>query len=199
MFRHSERVPAPAQITNFYSDQVDIRLHLTGNLSDTIAAIDILQDLIVWQRNLSGKQISFEFHSVAGHVEQLKFLKLLCLFTVQAIVADLMQQDNSAHALIKIFFDKYESVSFDYLINAFLTFKRNVFYNDTELTGNLFRIAAAGLFDQLVSSGYDLIGCVQGQRLHLLFMEQTNYKRVNHFSRGIDLATLSLTQAVRQP
>ena len=24
-------------------------------------------------------------------------------------------------------------------------------------------------------------------------------KRVNHFSRGIDLATLSLTQAVRQP
>ena len=76
----------------------------------------MLNDVIVWQRNLCREEICFIFHRIAGHVKEVEFLKDCGLLSVKLIMADLVQQDNLAHDFMQIRFDEDKAVTFDNLM-----------------------------------------------------------------------------------
>ena len=156
-----ERVSAPGKFTDFQGDKVDIRMHGSGNLRGIKTIVNVLNDVIVWQRNLCREEICLIFHRIAGHVKEVEFLKDCGLLSVKLIMADLVQQDNPAHDFMQIRFDEDKAVTFDNLIHTLLPVEVYFLDNNTKFFCNAFRISGSDFADYGIGAGDYGVGAVQ--------------------------------------
>ncbi len=146
------------QYIYFQCRQIHIRVHCTGNLLRFIAAADIFQNFLILQGHLRSKNVRFIFHAAFSVVKFIKAARPHGFFSVQNIVSDLVEQDNTFQHWIQVVFDKNKTVAQQNPIGPSLLSERYRDNSNAKRTSDPVRLSCAKRIDQFIRLPYDFQG-----------------------------------------
>ena len=147
------------QRIRFQRNEVRVRVHRTGDLLYVIAVTDIFEDFLIVQGYLRSKHIRFVFHSAFLHIEDIELFEAARFhgfLSVQNIVSDLVEHNDTFHHRMQIVFNEDKSVTHQNLIGSTLPFEIHGDDLNPKRLGDSVRVPRAERIDQSVCCLHDL-------------------------------------------